>query len=203
MEPKTMTQEGFIEGLCRQYQAQLNSYLAKLVGSWDIAQELSQDSFEHVYKNYRGDDVSFPRAMLFRVATNLAFMHLRRRRVERKILGEAVELDELKDHLPDTHAITAHSEILEEQIGQHIVAAIKELRLPYRRVFVMAHVQSKSRREISAALKVTEKRIDKRMTKALKRCRDRLEELGVNFSDVDSPVMLVSKVGTALGRSRR
>jgi DNA-directed RNA polymerase specialized sigma24 family protein len=93
MEPTTMTSNGFIEQLCRSYQAPLRCYLAQLVGSQDIAQELAQQRFEYVHRTYRANQVMFPRAMLFKVATNFALMHLRRRRMECRYWGQVVDME--------------------------------------------------------------------------------------------------------------
>lgn len=80
--------------------------------------------------------------------------------------------------MPDRQFIT-------DQIGRHIVAVIKELRPPLRRVFVMAHVQGMSRTEITAALGISERSLDRRMARALKLCHDRLAARGVDPTDVD------------------
>ncbi len=49
----------------------------------------------------------------------------------------------------------------------------------------MAHVQGKPRKEIAASLGISEKRVDKRMTQALKACRDRLCSQGIDLGEVD------------------
>lgn len=186
-------QSGFVEQLCRRYEATLTAYLASMVGSWEIAQELTQDAFEKMHRMYRPDQVTFPRAMLFRVATNLALMHLRRRRIENKVfICSATTMaatnpdfcpEATIENVPD-HGLSPERQALADQIGQHLATAIKELRPNLRSVFVLAHVEGKPRREIAAALGVSEKRIDKRMTKALKKCRERLASRGIELADV-------------------
>jgi len=76
---------------------------------------------------------------------------------------------------PDQEAIPG-------QLGQCLASAIKELPMNLRNVFVMAHVQGKPRKEIALALGITEKALDKRMTKALRTCRERLASWGVERS---------------------
>ena len=104
-------------------------------------------------------------------------MHLRHRRVERRVMGEAVDLDEVPDSRrgPD-------QEVLRFQLAEYVAIAIKELPPSLRSVFVMAHVQGKSRKEIALALGISEKRLDKRMTKALKACRERPASWGIEQS---------------------
>ncbi|MGH8300789.1 MAG: sigma factor-like helix-turn-helix DNA-binding protein [Steroidobacteraceae bacterium] len=46
-------------------------------------------------------------------------------------------------------------------------------------------MQGKPRKEIAAALGISEKRVDKRMTKALRACRERLSSQGIDVAEVD------------------
>ena len=170
----------FVERLCRTHEAQLLAYLTQMLGRPDIAREVAQDAFEKMHRMYRPDQVLFPRAMLFKVATNFALMHLRRRRLESAMIMGSAGMEEVPDHRlgPDRQAMV-------EQIGQHLTNVIKGLRPNLRKVFVMAHVQGKPRKEIAAALGISEKRVDKRMTKALKACRDRLSSQGIDLAEVE------------------
>jgi RNA polymerase sigma factor (sigma-70 family) len=76
-------------------------------------------------------------------------------------------------------------ELMADLIRQHIVAVIKELRPRLRQVVVMAHVQGKSRAEISAELGISERSLDRRMTKALEACRAGLASRGVDPTGID------------------
>ncbi len=170
----------FAERLCRTHEAQLLAYLTQMLGRPDIAREVAQDAFEKMHRTYRPDQVLFPRAMLFKVATNFALMHLRRRRLESAMIIGSAGMEEVPDQRlgPDRQAMV-------EQIGQHLTNVIKCLRPNLRKVFVMAHVHGKPRKEIAAALGISEKLVDKRMTKALKACRDRLSSQGIDLAEVD------------------
>jgi len=192
VEPIMTTSNGFIEQLCRSYQAPLRSYLAQMVGSQDIAQELAQQCFEYVHRTYRASQVMFPRAMLFKVATNFALMYLRRRRMEGLYWGQAVDMEYVTEVVPDEDTFHPEREAMAEQVRDRLAAAIKGLRPAYRRVFVMALLQGKNRKEIAAAVGASEKRVDKRMTKAIKTCRARLAADGVELTDLLSVVAVIS-----------
>jgi RNA polymerase sigma factor (sigma-70 family) len=200
---KVATQHDFIEGLCRSYQAPLHSYLTQMIGNPDIARELAQESFEQVHRTYRSGEVMFPRAMLYRVATNIARMHLRRRRIERRYWGEAVDMEYAAEVVADHNSPPADREVLAEQIGRGIAGAIKGLRPALRRVFVMAHLQGRTRREIAAELGVSEKRVDKRMSRALRACRELLASLGIHSADVESPREVMEFVVELVADHRR
>lgn len=76
-------------------------------------------------------------------------------------------------------------EFIADLIRLHIVAVIKELRPRLRQVFVMAHVQGMSREEITAALGISGRSLDRCMTRALRLCRDRLVARGVDPTEID------------------
>src|SRR5215469_6285798 len=97
MDPTTTMPSDFVERFCRAHGAQLENYLTQMVGSPEIARELAQDSFAKVHKAYRPEQVLYPRALLFRVATNFALMHLRRRRLERALMGEAKDIGQAEE----------------------------------------------------------------------------------------------------------
>ena len=179
--PRPGKPDEFIERLCQAHEAQLLAYLTQILGRPELAREVAQDAFERVHRTYRPEQMMFPRAMLFKVATNFALMHLRRRRLESAMITGSAGMEEVADEQrmgPDRQAMA-------DQIGQHLANVIKELRPNLRNVFVMAHLQGKPRREIAAALGISEKRVDKRMTKALKVCRDRLSSQGIDLAEVD------------------
>lgn len=62
-----------------------------------------------------------------------------------------------------------------EQEQQRVADAIKRLPTRLRKPFVMAHVQRKSRAEIAAALHISERRVDRRLIRALVVCQGNLE----------------------------
>jgi len=177
--PRPGEPDEFVERLCRTHEAQLLAYLTQMLGRPELAREVAQDTFEQLHRAYRPEQVMFPRAMLFKVATNFALMHLRRRRLESTMITGSAGMEEIPDQRlgPDRQAMA-------DQIGQHLANVIRGLRPNLRNVFVMAHVQGKPRREIAAALGITEKRVDKRMTKALKACRERLSSHGIDLAEV-------------------
>jgi len=151
-----------------------------MLGDPDVAREVAQDAFANLNETYRPEQLQFPRATLFKVATNFALMHLRRRRLERALVLGPDGMDDAPDPapLPDRQANA-------DQIGQCVAGAIKALRPTLRDVFVMAHVQERPRKEIAAVLGISEKRLDKRMTKALRACREQLASYGIGMAELD------------------
>lgn len=61
---------------------------------------------------------------------------------------------------------------------EHVAAAVIGLRA----VFVMAALQRRSREDIAAALGISARRVDRRITKALIRYLERLEAHGIDLT---------------------
>jgi len=178
--PPSGRHEDFVEQLCRAHEAQLLLYLTRMLGHADLAREVAQDTYEKLHKMYRPDEVMFPRAMLFKTATNFALMRLRRARLENSIITGSAGMDEVPDEAapPERRAIA-------DEINERLAQIIKELPPSLRKAFVMAHIQGKAGKEIADQLGISLKGIDKRMTRALKTCRERLAAVGIDLRRLD------------------
>jgi RNA polymerase sigma factor (sigma-70 family) len=139
-----------------------------------------KDTYERIHKLYRPEDVMFPRALLFKIATNFALMRLRRARLENTLITGSAGMEKVADETapPDKRAMA-------EEVNEKLQQTIDELHPNLRNVFVMAHVQGKARKDIAELLGISLKRVDKRMTKALRACRERMESFGIDLQRVD------------------
>ena len=81
------------------HRRQLLRYLARLVSSSDIAEELSQEAFVRVYVVQDGA-LRSPRSFLYRTAHNLAMDHMRHRRVAAAEPLDEITADTLGDDRP-------------------------------------------------------------------------------------------------------
>jgi RNA polymerase sigma factor (sigma-70 family) len=172
--------EDLVEELCRAHEPRLLQYLTRMLGQADVAREVIQDTYEKIHTLYRPEDVMFPRAMLYRIATNFALMRLRRARLESTIITGSLGMEKVPDEAasPDKHAMA-------EEINERLVQMIRELRPNLRAVLIMAHVQGIARKDIAEELGISLKRVDKRMTKALRTLRERMESCGIDLLRVD------------------
>jgi RNA polymerase sigma factor (sigma-70 family) len=201
LEPAT--QRCFLETLCLENERKLVCFINKKVGDWELSRDIAQDAFLTLYRKYPSGEIDFPRTLLFRVAANFAIMHLRHRRVVRRLGGMACDPATL-EHVPESEAHCPEWETMRGQLAPQLVAIIGALRPTFRNVFVMAHIQDIPRKEIAAALRISEKRVDKRMTEALRLCREALLSHGIDKTDVIDPVRRKNSVdGRGLPRARR
>ena len=181
MEQPTLKNNDFMEGLRRTYEKPLQDYLTQLVGSTDVAQTLSQDSFERVRKTCLEEEtIPFPRAFLFKVATDFALRHFRAKSLRRLVPEAAASQEDTPD--ASTRFIHFPPKANTNHLSACLVDAIKALRPGLREVFVLANVQGVPREEIAARLSLSAAQVDWRMTQSLKTVRGRLEAKGIDLA---------------------
>src|SRR3989442_9366595 len=127
--PPSGRHEDFVEQLCRAHEAQLLLYLTRMLGHADLAREVAQDTYEKLHKMYRPDEVMFPRAMLFKTATNFALMRLRRARLENSIITGSAGMGEGPDEAapPERCAIA-------DEINEPLPPMLQELEANPRQI---------------------------------------------------------------------
>ena len=160
--------------LFEQYHAPILNYLHRMVEDRALAEDLTQDSFVKAYNalpNTR-EDLAF-KAWLYRIATNTAISHLRRRKIVQWIpfLGE-------HDH--------PGGESVERQVTRQtdIETSLAKLPKHYAAVLLLRHYQGLSLAETAAALDITENAAKLRLFRARKafaavyQAADALDALG-------------------------
>jgi RNA polymerase sigma-70 factor (ECF subfamily) len=140
--------------LVERHQQRLGGYLFHLLGDRDLALDLTQDTFVRAYTAGHATRPGLAlRPWLFRIATNLAYDVLRRRR---RIAW--VPLAVAQDRAADEPAP------VEEQ---HVVRlALSRLRPEEQVVLVLCCVEDHSYAEVAAALDTTPDAVRKRLARA-------------------------------------
>ncbi len=156
------------------YRVALQRYLRRFTAGAEDVDDLVQEAYMRVFAMPDGQPPASPRALLFRVARNLAVDRARQRR--------AHATDEVADFEP----LNVSSEEAEpdEQVDLHrrfeaFCAAVDSLPPLCRRVFVLRKVYQLSHEEIAEVMGLSRSTIEKHVAKGLIRCRDRLRSLGV------------------------
>jgi RNA polymerase sigma-70 factor, ECF subfamily len=88
-EPRAVSS---FEAIVQEYEAPIGRYLYSLVGDFELSQDLSQDTFISAYKAYDPEKIHNLSAWLYRIATNKAMSHFRRKKILRW-----VQLDRLME----------------------------------------------------------------------------------------------------------
>lgn len=156
------------------YRAALQKYLRRFTAGAEDVDDLVQEAYMRVFAMPDGQEVDSPRALLFRIARNLAVDRARQR------------LTRATDDVADFEPLNVSSEEAEpdEQVDlrrrfESFCAAVDSLPPLCRRVFVLRKVYQLSHAEIAEALGLSHSTIEKHVAKGLVRCRDQLRSLGL------------------------
>jgi RNA polymerase sigma factor (sigma-70 family) len=129
----------------------------------DLAEDLVQDTYLRVIGSGRAADIRHPRAFLWRVAANLAADMGRRQ--SRRPSAEPMRDGVTEPGFPADQA--------EQLMLKQIILDLPE---PLRQVFLLSRVGGLTYESIARHLNISVKTVEWRMSKALARCAERLED---------------------------
>lgn len=154
----------------REHHASLLQYLRRRVRSDADARDIAQEAYLRLLRYRENQDLRSLKAILFRIATNLAGM---RERVARsQSWAEHRHLDDPTLTLPSA---PSHEEHLmgQEELGQ-LQEAIQSLPTKCQQIFVLSRFHEMTNHEIAAHCGISVKMVQKQLLKALKICRARV-----------------------------
>jgi RNA polymerase sigma-70 factor (ECF subfamily) len=160
--------------LVSSYQAAVIRVAQRLVGEKQEAEDVAQETFIRAHKALPTFDRSRPLGpWLYRIATNLSFNRLKRRRSTVALLGDDNEPLPLPDAAPGPEGYLLRSEA-QARLRREVTA------LPdhYRRVIELRHFSDLSYQEIAEELDVPVSDVKSWLFRARKRLRHRLMEDG-------------------------
>src|ERR1700728_218553 len=178
--------EWFLKQIFR-HGAALHRYLRRFTSGAEDIEDLVQETYVRIYAIEDRDAVNSPRALLFRIAHNLAV-----ERSRRQIARATDSVGDFELLNVDTLEAPPDEQIDSRRRFESFCAAIARLPPLCRRVFVLRKVYKLSHAEIAQVLGVSHSTIEKHVAKGLMRCRDYLRDHG----------MLDSVEAAAKGRRR-
>ena len=167
------------EQLMRRYQTPLFAYLRRMLGAPSDAEDVFQETFLRVYNHRRRFRASAPfRPWLYRIATNLCKDRLRYRRRHPAISLETPQhADEraVGERLADQ---TSSPELAarRNELALRLQAAIDDLPVKQRTVFLLARYDGMPYEEIARVLRIPLGTVKSRMNTATQYLMDRLGE---------------------------
>lgn len=163
--------------LARRYESKLYSMMLRMCGNTDDAFDLTQEIFLRVWKtlgSFRGDSAFS--TWIYRVASNIATDHLRRRKREVSLnyADNEKELD-----IPDTRYDPV---VIGErhELTRDIEAALAMLNLEHRRILTLREINGLSYTEIAEILDIEEGTVKSRIARARLKMREFLAGYGNN-----------------------
>ncbi len=168
--------------LVTRYKDSITNYLNMMVGDYDIAVDLSQETFLRVYKSInRYSNLYQFSTWIYRIATNLAIdeMRYRKRRGQvfyKNVMGNRASTanDGPEFEITDVRR-GPRDEILRKESNQILVDAIRSLPKKYRTAFIMKEVQELPYDDIAKVLKCSPGTIKSRLHRARELLQRKLE----------------------------
>lgn len=149
--------------LIDRYKNGLYYHCFQFVRDEDEAEDLAQQAFIEAFVHLDSYDSHYKfSTWLYKIATNLALMHIRKRR--NALLGEE-ELDQVMSNLPGTEELALQRELHE---------AVDRLPLRYRTVVSMHYWQGKSYAEIASSMGTSVGSIKGWMSRAKRQLKEAL-----------------------------
>jgi len=168
--------------LVTKYKDALTNYLNAMIGDYDVAVDLSQETFLRVYRNIgRYSNIYQFSTWLYRIATNLAIdeMRFRKRRGRvfyRNVWGARHGNDEEMPELQISDVRRGpRDEVLRKESSQVLGDAIRSLPEKYRTAFIMKEIQELPYESIARILKCSTGTIKSRLHRARELLQRKLE----------------------------
>lgn len=141
----------------------------RLTGSESDAQDIHQEAFLKAYNNLGGFrfECSFS-TWIYRIASNVCLDHLRRNRSRTEKSATEVDVDLLSDDRPVNNP---ERELLRQELGNHIVRALRRLTPRERMVFELKHFQGLKLRAVSEILNSSEGSVKTSLFRATQKLR--------------------------------
>lgn len=147
--------------LIDRYKQGLYRHCFRFTRDEDQAEDIAQETFIEAFIHLDRYNAKFRfSTWLYKIATNLALMHLRKRR---DIRMDEDELDRVPSNLPDAEDLALYRELHE---------AVDALPLQYRTVISMHYWQGKSYREIAVRMGTSTGSVKGWMSRAKKQLKE-------------------------------
>lgn len=162
----------WVARLVQKYDSALRAFLYRLLRSEADAEDVAQESYLKLYRLARPDEASYPRALLFRTATNLAITRLAARERDKLVAMDPLDLDALGNQQWSAETAAMYTEAVDE-----LNLTIKSLTPRTRQVLVMHKFLGMTNQEIADELGITHSTVEQHVTRALAQCRQRMSKL--------------------------
>ena len=146
--------------LVRRYQNKVYRYVLQTIGCPEEAQDLTQDTFIRVFNQLeRWRPKALFRTWLFRIASNAAIDHLRRRRV-----WSCVPIDDVGDSL--SHDVDIEARLDSEARFARTITALTDLSPIFRQTLLLRELEGMSYAGIADVLSINEGTVKSRIAPA-------------------------------------
>ncbi|MGH7527326.1 MAG: RNA polymerase sigma-70 factor [Gemmatimonadales bacterium] len=154
--------------LVRKHYGRLCNFAFRFVESREVAEDVVQDVFTHLWQRRENFDIRDPLPYLYQAVRNRAVSHRRGQAVRERWRERTRETD--GRHL----ASAASFQVEATELAEAAARAVAELPARCRLIFTMSREQDLSYAEIAQVLGISVKTVETQMGRALKMLRSRL-----------------------------
>ena len=166
-----------VQKLFEDYFRSLVTYSYRYVNDWSVGEDIVQDVFMALWINRDKIDFEEPiKPYLYRATYNRSINYLNSVSVQRRV-DHADMLDELIDR--EILSYNQHDNLLLKEIEEEITSFVGTLPEQRKRVFLLSREENLKNKEIALRLNISEKAVEKHITKALSDIRTHLTEIGL------------------------
>lgn len=168
-----------IETIFLTHQSELQLHLARIVDCPEIAADLVQESFIIFLRERQKEIIDHPRGFLFKIARNLAYDHIKHRKVTQNYeQTEDPTLLPLSES-PSTEKLAS----IDERLAA-IAQILDELPPRTREIFVLNRVYGMTYVETAKELGISDSAVEKHMAKALLHCHRQFKKQQLDLQDL-------------------
>mgnify|MGYP002596923339 CR=1 FL=1 len=151
--------------LFERYFRSLVTYAYRYVNDWNVSEDIVQDVFMALWVNRNEIDFEEPvKPYLYRATYNRSINHLNSVLVQRRV-DHTDNLDELIYY--EILSYNQHDNLLLKEIEEEISSFVKTLPEQRKKVFLLSREENMKNKEIAFLLNISEKTVEKHITKAL------------------------------------
>jgi RNA polymerase sigma-70 factor, ECF subfamily len=169
-------EDAFLQ-IVEKYKHPITNFITMMIGDYDLAVDLSQDTFLRVYRNIGSYKSTFQfSTWIYKIASNLAIDELRwrkRRGISRRSTSDLEGEEKPETVIIDTSPGPEASSI-DSQYRKLLNEAIHSLPTRYRSVFVLKEVQEMEYERIAEVLKCSVGTVKSRLHRAKNLLRKKL-----------------------------
>lgn len=164
-----------LEACIHLYGKELYSFLCRLTGSREEADDLYQDTFLKLMEIGKGPDFTRnPKSYLLTIAVQIWKNRRRKYAWRQRITGGPLSLDEGEWEIP-AEKMTAEEEMISREEKRAVQDAVQRLPLKYRLPILLFYMEELKIAEISGILKISQGTVKSRLNKAKKMLEKELE----------------------------
>ncbi len=153
----------------------IRNSLARAVSSIVPPKEIEdvvQETYVRVCQIKSSKEIVSPRSFMFKTARNVALNYVNR--AETRLVSSYDNADELDRSLAGTKSPDALDAVCSDEDFSQFCDVVRRLPVQCRRAFVLKKVYGHSYQEIATTLDISEKTVEKHISKGLSRCREHM-----------------------------